>query len=196
MCLEAPGAWSRFGEQAVRRSPWRPERRKSRAHRTRTGPAHGPDARSQRAPGRRYGSRTTLAEEAETASHLRDEFLTTVAHEIRNPLSAIPGWTRSSRRRDNATAHRTGPRAWHRPSPGGAARGDCVCGQSGRRARCDVYRSSTGGSGSITPHTAGCLPDRPDGRGRIPGMSQTEQAQVRLARYCVSSGTGSWRGPH
>ena len=33
----------------------------------------------------------TLTEEAETASHLKDEFLTAVSHEIRNPLNAILG---------------------------------------------------------------------------------------------------------
>ena len=36
----------------------------------------------------------TLTEEAETASHLKDEFLTTVSHEIRTPLNAILGWAR------------------------------------------------------------------------------------------------------
>lgn len=35
-----------------------------------------------------------LSEEAETASRLKDEFLTTVAHEIRTPLSAVLGWVR------------------------------------------------------------------------------------------------------
>jgi signal transduction histidine kinase len=36
----------------------------------------------------------TLTEEAETASHLKDEFLTAVSHEIRTPLNAILGWVR------------------------------------------------------------------------------------------------------
>ena len=36
----------------------------------------------------------TLTEEAETASHLKDEFLTSVSHEIRTPLNAILGWAR------------------------------------------------------------------------------------------------------
>ncbi|MEQ1912388.1 MAG: HAMP domain-containing sensor histidine kinase [Vicinamibacterales bacterium] len=36
----------------------------------------------------------TASEEAETASHLKDEFLATVAHEIRTPLSAVLGWVR------------------------------------------------------------------------------------------------------
>lgn len=36
----------------------------------------------------------TLAEEAETASHLKDECLAAVAHEIRTPLSAVVGWAR------------------------------------------------------------------------------------------------------
>ena len=35
-----------------------------------------------------------LTEEAETASHLKDEFLTAVSHEIRTPLNAILGWVR------------------------------------------------------------------------------------------------------
>jgi signal transduction histidine kinase len=35
-----------------------------------------------------------LTEEAETASHLKDEFLTAVSHEIRTPLNAILGWAR------------------------------------------------------------------------------------------------------
>ena len=34
----------------------------------------------------------TLTEEAETASHLKDEFLAAVSHEIRTPLSAVLGW--------------------------------------------------------------------------------------------------------
>ena len=36
----------------------------------------------------------TLTEEAETASHLKDEFLTEVSHEIRTPLNAILLWAR------------------------------------------------------------------------------------------------------
>ena len=36
----------------------------------------------------------TLTEEAETASHLKDEFLAAVSHEIRTPLSAVLGWAR------------------------------------------------------------------------------------------------------
>jgi signal transduction histidine kinase len=35
-----------------------------------------------------------LAQEAELASHHKDEFLATVAHEIRTPLSAVLGWAR------------------------------------------------------------------------------------------------------
>jgi CheY-like chemotaxis protein len=35
-----------------------------------------------------------LTEQAETASHLKDDFLTAVSHEIRTPLNAILGWAR------------------------------------------------------------------------------------------------------
>jgi signal transduction histidine kinase len=35
-----------------------------------------------------------VSEEAETASHLKDEFLATVSHEIRTPVSAVLGWAR------------------------------------------------------------------------------------------------------
>jgi CheY-like chemotaxis protein len=35
-----------------------------------------------------------LTEAAETATHLKDEFLTAVSHEIRTPLNAILGWAR------------------------------------------------------------------------------------------------------
>jgi K+-sensing histidine kinase KdpD len=37
----------------------------------------------------------TQTEEAETASHLKDEFLTAVSHEIRTPLNAILGWAQT-----------------------------------------------------------------------------------------------------
>ena len=36
----------------------------------------------------------TLREEAETASHLKDEFLAAVSHEVRTPLTAVLGWAR------------------------------------------------------------------------------------------------------
>lgn len=36
----------------------------------------------------------TLTEEAESASHLKDEFLAAASHEIRTPLSAVLGWAR------------------------------------------------------------------------------------------------------
>ena len=36
----------------------------------------------------------TLSDEAETASHLKDEFLAMVSHEIRTPLGAVLGWAR------------------------------------------------------------------------------------------------------
>ena len=36
----------------------------------------------------------TMTEEAESVSHLKDEFLAAVSHEIRTPLSAVLGWAR------------------------------------------------------------------------------------------------------
>ena len=36
----------------------------------------------------------TLAEEARTASHLKDEVLAMVSHEMRTPLNAVLGWAR------------------------------------------------------------------------------------------------------
>ena len=36
-----------------------------------------------------------LSEEAQTESHLKDEFLAMVSHEIRTPLSAVLGWARA-----------------------------------------------------------------------------------------------------
>ncbi len=36
----------------------------------------------------------TMAEDAEQASHLKDEFLATLSHEFRTPLNAVLGWAR------------------------------------------------------------------------------------------------------
>ena len=36
-----------------------------------------------------------LSEEAQTESHLKDEFLAMMSHEIRTPLSAVLGWARA-----------------------------------------------------------------------------------------------------
>lgn len=41
-----------------------------------------------------FASEQRARQEAETASRMRDEFLATVSHELRNPLNAILGWAR------------------------------------------------------------------------------------------------------
>ena len=48
----------------------------------------------------------TLAEEAEKANHLKDEFVAMVSHELRTPLNAVLGWARvlASKRLDEGRA--------------------------------------------------------------------------------------------
>ena len=50
----------------------------------------------------------TLAEEADQANHLKDEFIAMVSHELRTPLNAVLGWARML-----AAKQLTEPRATH-----------------------------------------------------------------------------------